>query len=408
MTEHSPDGHHRRPGAIVLGGNFVGLGLVRSLGRRGVPVWVIDTDRKKSIAQFSRYCRRFIATTEPVHEVLLREGKLHELQGWVVFAVADDYVDALSSHFEELAGMYRLTTQPANVTRIALDKRATYAHAAELGIDAPWTCTTSDVSTVDVDRITYPAILKPAVNHRFFPHTNVKALKVQNGAELRRQFNRMTAFIPAEEIMIQEMIPGGGDSQFSFCAVADKGRIFGSLVARRRRQYPIEFGNASTFVETARQPVVEANGRRFMEAIGFDGMGEIEFKFDRRDGKFKILDVNPRPWGWHTLGGAAGVDFAYLLWRHKVGLPINECKPREATWCREITDAVAIVKSHDRKAELFRLLRAVMTGRLTTATFKSLDPLPFFAELVLWISSGIRRQKKAKSFLELDPARSES
>lgn len=407
MTELSPDGHDRRPGAIVLGGNFVGLGLVRSLGRRGVPTWVIDSDRKKSIAQFSRYCRRFIATTEPVHEVLLREGRLHELQGWVVFAVADDYVEALSTHFEELAGMYRLTAQPANVTGIALDKRTTYATAAELGIDVPWTCTTSDVSTVDVDRITYPAILKPAVNHRFFPHTNVKALKVQNGAELRRQFNRMTAFIEPEEIMIQEMISGGGESQFSFCAVADRGRVFGSLVARRRRQYPIEFGNASTFVETAHQPVVEANGRRFMEAIGFDGMGEIEFKFDRRDGKYKILDFNPRPWGWHTLGAAAGVDFAYLLWRHKVGLPVDEIKPREATWCREITDAVAIVKAHDRKAELSRLVRAVMTGRLTTATFKSLDPLPFFAELVLWISSGIGRQKKAKSFLELDPARSE-
>jgi D-aspartate ligase len=407
VKEPRPDGHDGRPGAIILGGNFVGLGLVRSLGRRGVRTWVIDTDRKKSIAHFSRYCRRFIETTEPVHEVLLREGKLHELQGWVVFAVADDYVEALSAHFDELAGMYRLTAQPANVTRIALDKRSTYAHAADLGIDAPWTRTTSDISTLDVDQIAYPAILKPAINHRFFPHTNVKALKVENGAELRRQFNRMTAFIPAEEIMIQEMIPGGGDTQFSFCAIADKGRIFGSLVARRRRQYPIEFGNASTFVETARQPVVEAGGRRFMEAIGFDGMGEIEFKFDRRDGRFKILDVNPRPWGWHTLGAAAGVDFAYLLWRHKVGLSIDETKQREATWCREITDAVAIVKSHDRKGELSRLLRAAMTGRLTTATFKPLDPLPFFAELVLWISSGIGRQKKAKNFRQLDPSRSE-
>ncbi len=406
MTKQPPKGQDRRPGAIILGGNFVGLGLVRSLSRRGVPTWVIDSDRKKSIAQFSRHCRRFIVTTEPIHEVLLREGKLHDLQGWVVFAVADEYVEALSTHFEELAEIYRLTAQPADVTSIALDKRATYATAAALGIDVPWTCTTSDLSTVDVDRIAYPVILKPAINHRFFPHTNVKALKVENGADLRRQFHRMTAFIPAEEIMIQEMIPGGGETQFSFCAVADRGRIFGSLVARRRRQYPIEFGNASTFVETARQPVVEANGRRFMEAIGFDGMGEIEFKFDRRDGKYKILDVNPRPWGWHTLGAAAGVDFAYLLWRHKVGLRIDQTKPRDATWCREITDAVAILKSHDRKTELSRLLRAVMTGRLTTATFKSLDPLPFFAELVLWISSGIGRQKKAKDF-QLDPARSE-
>jgi len=174
------------PGAIVLGGNFVGLGVVRSLGSKGIPVWVVDTDRKKSIAQFSRYCRRFIVTTDPVHEVLLREGRLHELQGWVVFAVADDYVEALSTHYDELASMFRLTAQPANVTAIALDKRATYAKAADLGIDTPWTCTTSDVTTLDVERMSYPVILKPAVNHRFFPHTNVKALKVENAADLRR------------------------------------------------------------------------------------------------------------------------------------------------------------------------------------------------------------------------------
>ena len=96
---------------------------------------------------------------------------------------------------------------------------------------------------------------------------------------------------------IQEMIPGGGDSQFSFCAVADRGRIFWSLVARRRRQYLIEFGNASTFVETASQPVVEANGRRFMEAIGFDGMGEIEFKFDRRTASSRSsTSIHARGW----------------------------------------------------------------------------------------------------------------
>ncbi len=144
-----------------------------------------------------------------------------------------------------------------------------------------------------------------------------------------------------------------------------------------------------------------------MESIGFDGMGEIEFKFDPRDGKYKILDVNSRPWGWHTLGQAAGVDFSYLLWRQKVGLPATPGQPlRSAAWIREITDAVAILKAYDRGAEIKRLLQAVGQRKLTCATFSFLDPVPFFAELVLWVTAGSSRQNKAKEFLRLDPAHS--
>src|SRR2546427_3007293 len=46
---------------------------------------------------------------------------------------------------------------------------------------------------------------------------------------------------------------------------------------------PVDFGNASTFVETTSQSVIAADGRRFLEGIGFDGMAEVEFKFDPRE-----------------------------------------------------------------------------------------------------------------------------
>jgi len=161
-------------------------------------------------------------------------------------------------------------------------------------------------------------------------------------------------------------------------------------------------------VETTSQPIVEAAGRQFLESIGFDGMAEVEFKFDTRDGKFKILDVNPRTWGWHSLGKAAGIDFSYLLWRQKVGLETSPVNPaRKAAWIREITDIVAILKSRSRWADILRVLKAVLTGKLTSATFDLLDPVPFFAEFALWISSGTSRQKKAKEFLALDPVNSE-
>ncbi len=397
-----PSLENHRPGAIVLGGNFVGLGVARSLGAHGIPVWVIDADRSKSIAQFSRYTKRFIETKEPITEVLLREGKQHHLNGWVLFPVSDEYVDILSSNRELLSSMFRVTTPPPEVTKFALDKRLTYSRATELGIAIPWTATGRSLADLECRTIPYPVILKPAVNHHFFPQTNIKALAVADLSELRQRFAQMSKYIPAEEILVQERIPGGGENQFSFCGVCRDGVAYASLVARRRRQYPIEFGNASTFVETTEQPVVEAAGRRFFESVGFDGMAEIEFKFDPRDGKYKILDFNPRTWGWHTLGKAAGMDFAYLLWRQTVGLPVESVDGYcEVAWIREITDAVAIAKSPQRGAEIQRLVKAMASGKLTSGTFKISDPVPFFAEFVLWISSGLSRQKKAKEFLQV-------
>jgi len=395
-----------QPGAIVLGGNFVGLGVARSLGAQGIRTWVIDSSRSKSIAQFSRYTERFLEVKEALVDVLLREAKQHHLEGWVLIPVSDDYVELLSANRDVLGEVFRVTSPTLDVTAYALDKRLTYELARNLAIDAPWTAVSRSVAELDPDNIPYPVILKPAINHHFFPHTNLKALAVGVPQELRQRFSQMCKYIPADEILIQERIPGGGENQYSFCAICKDGAAYGAFVARRRRQYPVEFGNASTFVETVDQPEVEVAGRRFLEAIRFDGVVEIEFKFDPRDGKYKILDVNPRIWCWHTLGKAAGIDFPYLLWRQVVGLPAPTLGvPHNAAWVREITDVVAILKSPSRSAELKRLLQAVFQRRLTSASLNLLDPLPFFAEFALWISSGLSRQKKAKEFLQPADAR---
>jgi D-aspartate ligase len=397
-----------RPGAIVLGGNFVGLGIARSLGVHGIQTWVFDSDRSKSIAQFSRYTTRFVETNEAITDALLREGQKHRLNGWVIFPVADEYVETVSVNHELLSSIYRVTTAPPDVTRFALDKRQTYRRASELGIATPWTSVGNSLAELEAEGIPYPVILKPAINHHFFPQTNIKALPADNPSDLQRAFAQMSKYILPNEILVQERIPGGGENQFSFCGIFKDGHAHASLVAQRRRQYPVEFGNASSFVETTDQPIVDAAGRRFLESIGFDGIAEVEFKFDPRDRKYKILDVNPRTWGWHTLGKAAGMDFPYLLWRQAVGLPVTPIEThRKAAWIREITDFVAIVKSRNRTAEIKRLMSAIYSGRFTSATFSLLDPVPFFAEFALWISSGLSRQKKAKDFFHLDPVVSE-
>jgi predicted ATP-grasp superfamily ATP-dependent carboligase len=86
-------------------------------------------------------------------------------------------------------------------------------------------------------------------------------------------------------IVLQELIPGGGSSQFSYAAVWHRGSPVASLVARRSRQYPIDFGYTSTYVETMEQKDVEEAACGFLKSIDYSGLVEVEFKRDHRDGR---------------------------------------------------------------------------------------------------------------------------
>lgn len=389
------------PGAIVLGGNFIGLGVARSLGRRGIPVWVYDTGR--AIAGYSRYTSRFVISKRNTLELLLDEGRKHGLNGWVLFPIADPEVETLAIHHQALSSIYRVTTPPFDVSKFALDKRLTYAKARELGIATPLTiANVAGVGNIAKD-IPYPVILKPAMNHHFFPHTGFKVVPVNTPAEFQSAYAQITKYLPPDEVMIQERIPGGGENQFSFAAVCKDGKAYASLVARRRRQYPVDFGNGSSFVETTDQPIVEAHGRKLLESIGFDGMAEVEFKFDRRDNSYKVLDLNIRPWGWHMLGRPAGLDFCYLLWRQKLGYEVSPAPAaHRATWFRELNDCLAIAGSPHRATEIKRLMKAMLSGHFTGATFALTDPAPFVAEFAFRASEGRLFRRRAQPELSVD------
>jgi D-aspartate ligase len=74
-------------------------------------------------------------------------------------------------------------------------------------------------------------------------------------------------------------------------------------------------------VESIELPIIEELSQRFLKAIDYYGLVEVEFKLDPRDGEYKLLDVNARSWGFHSLGSAAGVDFSYMLYADQIGAP---------------------------------------------------------------------------------------
>ena len=84
---------------------------------------------------------------------------------------------------------------------------------------------------------------------------------------------------------------------------------------------------------------LEELAARVIRALRFEGIVELEFKRDPREGRLVLLDINPRVWGWHTLARGAGVDIPYLLWRMVRGESVEPVRARPGVrWVRALTD----------------------------------------------------------------------
>jgi D-aspartate ligase len=374
-------------GAVVIGGEHPGLGIARSLGRRGIPVYVIDD--QYSVSQFSRYVTRVIRVPDLRDELrtvesVLEVGRQFDLRGWVLFPTRDETVAAFSHYRSRLAEFFRVSTPEWESVRWAWDKKNTYDRAEQLGIPCPKTFNPRSEAELAELYPRLPLAIKPAVKENFFYATGAKAWRAETPEQLRKCFSKAACQIRPEEILVQEIIPGSGDTQYSYCAFFRDGKAHSTLVAKRMRQHPREFGRAATYVETVNLPEIEELSEQFLRAIEFYGLVEIEFKQDARDGKFKLLDVNARTWGFHSLGQVAGVDFAHILYADQVGMstPRSKAKPGVG-WLRLVTD-IPTVASDLWSGHL--TLRAYRNSLLRTgieSVFCMKDPLPSVAEVFM-------------------------
>ena len=383
-------------GAVVIGGDYQGLGIVRSLGRQGVPVCVVDDEH--SISRYSRYSKRFVSLTDlrdqrNAVDSLLEIGKQLGLYGWVLYPTREELVAAISHHRLELSEVFRVPTPDWEIVKWAWDKRNTYRLAQELDIPMPVTHYPGNIDQLtQLDGLKPPFAIKPAIKEHFFYATKAKAWRANNHSELRTLFQKASELAGHGEIMVQELIPGGGSQQFSYCAFFRNREAVGKMVVRRRRQHPLEFGRASTYVETVDVPILEEFSERFLSAIDYYGLVELEYKLDPRDSQYKLLDVNARTWGYHSLGSRAGVDFSYMLYSDQVGLPVSASKGRPGlAWVRTTTDLpAAMLAILGGDTDLRSYLRSLRNCDVE-AVFSARDPLPGLAEVVLMPYLAIKR-----------------
>jgi predicted ATP-grasp superfamily ATP-dependent carboligase len=386
-TTSMPAATASRPrGAIILGGSHGAIALARVLARQGLDVWFL-TDNTP-LPRFSRAVAHWrpLPNVQDPDAIDALEGivRQEKLEGYLLIPAADADVKFAGQVHARLSKQLKLLLPDWSSLQWAADKSKTYQRAAELGLAVP------DIYPVRSKRdaasmpMRFPAALTPSMRLASNRFTHDKVWRADDWDSFVRLYAEAASLVGAENIVVQELLPGGGECQLSYAGLWWQGRPITSFMARRTRQYPVDFSYTSTFVETIDAEDVRKAGEAFLSSIGHHGLCEIEFKRDPRNGALKLLDVNPRPWSWLGLADAAGIDFGAAI----VALASGHKSPamqarRGVAWMFGQRDpVVAFQLALSGQLDIGDWLVSLTRAR-TFATFSWRDPLPGLMETPL-------------------------
>src|SRR3954447_17023210 len=153
-------------GAVVTGASYRALAVVRSLGRRGVPVRVVRSD-EHALASASRYAGRRLRWPAAGGDgarvdYLVALAERERLRDWVLIPTHDEEAALVARNHDALSHCYRLTTPSWETLRAAYDKRHTHELAAQLGIPQPWTMFPAGTADLARSYGHFPVVIKPA------------------------------------------------------------------------------------------------------------------------------------------------------------------------------------------------------------------------------------------------------
>lgn len=271
------------------------LAAVRSLGKKGIEV-VAGSSSRHAQAFYSRYCAERLVypsldDKDGFTDFVLKH--LHADRIDVLLPIGYDANVAVSKHLAEFSKLTRVPVAGWEAMRIASDKSLTLKFAADLGVGIPRTYSSPD----QVD--SFPVVVKSTVGSGRMRYINSRE-------ELTN--------LEMSNAVIQEYVPGTG---YGFFALMNRGEPRALFMHRRIREYPIT-GGASTAAESVFDEELKDIGLKLLKALSWHGVAMVEVKKDIRDGRFKLMEINPKFWGSLDLAIASGVDFPYLAVRMAV------------------------------------------------------------------------------------------
>lgn len=366
-----------------MGGAHGALALARSAGALGFPVTLATRDNP--LASWSRHVKQHVSlpdgeAAEKI-EFLIRLAE-QGLEGAILVPAGDAEVGLVSQNREALAAYFDIPLPSWDRLKWVCEKPLLYGRAEKLGIAHPRTYRFASMEDATRESVEFPVVLKPNMGGGKNRITLAKALRVDSRDRFLAELQDAANQIGIENVVVQELIPGGGESQYSYAALWRDGKPVLEMTARRSRQYPVDFGYTSTFVEVVDDPGIIEPSRTLLRSIQYEGLVEVEYKFDRRENTYKVLDVNPRPWSWLALGAGAGTDLGGLLLSGS-SPPAKAQAEAGAAWLYLPRDALAIVQLIASGRIGIRDYLASFQKVRACASYTPSDPIPGLIDLPL-------------------------
>lgn len=308
-----------KAGALVLGSDVNGYSVIQELHSEGVRDIVLFDDRKLCGAFSNRICKyeRIDQTSESLNHAIRR---LREHFDYIViFPTNDQQIRNLHAIYDDIAPFCFIPFNRKNAIK-AQDKYVQYSYCEQLGIPYPKTVSINDTGELDQLRaIEFPVLIKPKRKDAI---TSVfRSLMLEDENAYRRKANYLASFTSQGiQFLASEVIPGDGSQIYAYVAYRDRdGRILSEWTGKKLSQCPNEFGVFASASNEAPETVRE-QGRVLLEGMDLQGINEPEFKYDRRDGKFKLMEINLRSMMWNRIGTLSGVNVHYTQWLDALGL----------------------------------------------------------------------------------------
>lgn len=369
--------------AVVLGTNYyIGLSVVRNLGRSGVHV--VSVDYEPSHYGVSKYVKeRLIAPHYSKEEAalvdFLIEYSKKQIEKPVLFPTADLYVEFMENNFDKLKEYYLWPNDKKGLQLELMDKESLLKYTAPLGIKTPEIITMDDENLYDrvTNELGYPCIIKPRDSMPFVNQYRSKVFIVNDVNELK---NKMEQCIKdKQDVFVQRIVKGPEDNCYSFDAYYDdNSNPVSYMTTHKIRQWPVNFG-ASTYAKQYYEPELYDICTPLFKKVGYKGFSEVELKRDELNGNIYLIEVNVRFVNFTELQCHMGMNTPLMYFKHSIGEEFSGAIIKENTdthW-KYLYEDISAVKKYLQTGQM-SLWDIIKTHRFkkVNSTWALDDPKP--------------------------------
>ena len=399
----SPSDTH--PPAIVVGlDSTQGLQAARALASEGVPVIGLAKDPRHDCCR-TRICEeiRYADTEdESLVDTLVALG-MEAPQRPVLIPCEDANVLIVSRHRERLSRWFHIVLPPREAVELLMDKASFSEYAQAKGLPIPPTRLVQSRRDLEaaMTELRFPCILKPrnSATPEWEHESMFSAFKVDTAAELRELYDRYRSL--TDVMILQDWIAGPDANHYTCNVYFDvAGRPVATFVSRKIRQWPPHIGTGSLSEECRNDEVRDATVS-LLGALGYRGLGYVEFKRDADSGDYLIVEPNVgRPTGRSTIAEAGGVRMLYAMYCDALGWELPQ------PLAQRYQGAKWIFLRRDIQSALFYWRSGQLTlpdwarswrGQKAYALFSLRDPGPFLTDLwrvIRLLFSGAERKRR--------------